>query len=82
MSGKNKGPSLETLAQRNDNQNAANLAAQTEANRVNQYTPWGTTTWNNNDGKWTQTINLSPAEQHALEQQQGIQSQRSDIAAQ
>jgi len=82
MGGKNKGPSLETLAQRNDNQNAANLAAQTEANRVNQYTPWGNTTWDNNNGKWTQTVNLSPAEQHALEQQQGIQSQRSDIAAQ
>ena len=79
------------MSHRNDAQNAYNTAQQTQANRVNQTTPWGSTTWDSTLGtdaqgnpitKWSQNVTLTPAQQHALEQQQGIESQRSDIASQ
>jgi hypothetical protein len=38
-----------------------------EANRVNQYTPWGTSTWTRPDapgGTWSQTTSLTPGQQN------------------
>lgn len=75
-------------------QTAASSAAvtnqQTWANRANQVTPWGTQTWSSSPtidpatgqrvAQWTQTTTLSPAQQQALDSQQAIDQQRSDIA--
>lgn len=69
---------------------AAVTNQQTYANRADQVTPWGTQTWNptsvvdpssgQNVTKWTQTTTLSPAQQQALDSQQSIQQQQSQIA--
>lgn len=46
-----------------------------KANRPNQTTPWGTSTWTQNpDGTWAQNISLDPVTQGALDNQQLIQS--------
>jgi hypothetical protein len=53
------------------------LAMQREAlaaNRVNQTTPWGSSTWTaptEEGGQWSQTTKLSPQQQALLESQQG-----------
>lgn len=63
---------------------------QTWANRPNQFTPWGTTTWDTNPyidpgtgdrvTQWNQTTTLDPTLQEALDDQQAITRGRSDIA--
>lgn len=63
---------------------------QTWANRPNQYTPWGSTTWGATAGKdpatgqditqWTQQEQLNPQLQNALNEQLAIQSGRSELA--
>lgn len=65
---------------------AADLEAaryQTTANRVDQYTPWGSLTYKqdpSNPDKWTQTETLTPEAQRALDAQLAIQQGRSDQA--
>lgn len=40
----------------------------TEANRPDQYTPWGSSIWTQDpEGNWTQTINLSPTQQQIFD---------------
>lgn len=66
------------------------LAQQTFANRPNQYTPWGSSTWEPNQvfdpstgqmvTSWDQNISLSPDEQASLDDQQRIQRARSGLA--
>lgn len=63
---------------------------QTWANRPNQYTPWGSTTWNAQSGvdpstgqpitQWNQQQQLAPQLQGALDQQLGLQQDRSQLA--
>ena len=63
---------------------------QTYANRPDQYTPWGSSTWGASAGvdpatgepvtKWEQQMKLSPDQQQALNAQQRIQAGRSGIA--
>lgn len=56
---------------------------QTTANRVDQYTPWGSLTYQrdpNNPDKWSQTESLTPEAQRALDAQLAIQQGRSDQA--
>lgn len=63
---------------------------QTWANRPNQNTPWGSTTWDQTSqidpstGKpmtqWTQNTTLTPQAQQALEDQFAVQGGRSNIA--
>jgi len=65
--------------------NLENLNAQTVANRPDQYTPWGSSTWTstpNSDGttSWTNNLTLSLAEQSALDSQQAIQQNQSSLA--
>ena len=67
--------------------NQQNLQYQTQANRPDQVTPWGTSTWTqgtNADGtgnnQWTQNLTLTPAEQQALNSQQSIQQGQSNLA--
>lgn len=59
----------------------------TQANRANQYTPWGSLTWTqgkNEDGtgnnEWTQNTTLDPRLQSALDSQIAVQGGRSDAA--
>jgi hypothetical protein len=48
-----------------------NNAQQTQANRPNQQTPWGSTGWTQDaNGNWTQTQSLNPTLQGTLDQQQ------------
>lgn len=91
--GKKSGPpapdytaAAEKTAESNNNQ----LLQQTWANRANQVTPWGSSTWDAAKGvdpatgkaitNWTQTTNVSPELQHALESQMQMQTGRSDLA--
>ena len=67
-----------------------NTEAQIRANRPTQITPWGSSEWSSTpvydpaSGKsyseWTQTLNLTPEQQAALDSQMRIQAGRSDIA--
>ena len=56
------------------------LGEQTVANRPNQYTPYGSTTWTEDDGRWEQTIALPETQQEALESQQQVALGRSQMA--
>ncbi len=63
---------------------------QTWANRPDQYTPWGAQTWNSYSAtdpstgqpvtRWTQQETINPELQGALDQQLGLQNQRSQLA--
>lgn len=67
-----------------------NTAAQTAANRPDQYTPFGNSTWSSSAGvdpstgkpitNWSQTTTLDPTLQGALNSQLSMQQGRSDIA--
>lgn len=53
----------------------------TEANRINQYTPYGSLTYNQSpDGKWSQTETYDPRVQSALDSQIGVQQGLSNQA--
>lgn len=68
--------------------NLENIKWQTEANRVNQFTPWGSSTWiqapspdgGKTPGKWTQNVSLTPETADALASQQQIQKNQSSLA--
>lgn len=63
---------------------------QLHANRPDQYTPWGSSTWSSAAGtdpatgqpitNWQQQIQLSPQQQQALNSQMAIQQGRSNLA--
>jgi hypothetical protein len=54
---------------------------QTQANRPNIQTPWGSQTWSGGaDNNWTQTTTLTPDAENALNSQLNMQKGRSDIA--
>ncbi len=61
--------------------NLQNLQYQTQANRPNVTTPWGTDSWTAPDatGKSTETIALSPDQQQALTAQQNISNNQSQL---
>jgi len=87
MGGSVANPDYMGAATAQGNQNQVLNAQQTAANRPNQYTPWGSSTWQQSLGKdaatgqpiteWTQTQSLNPASQNALESQQALQANRS-----
>ncbi len=62
--------------------NLQNLQYQTQANRPDISTPWGTDTWSAPDatGKSSETIALSPEQQQALNAQQNITNNQSQLA--
>lgn len=84
-------PDYTAAAQQSAASSAAVTNQQTYANRADQVTPWGTQSWNPSSTvdpstgqavtKWTQTTTLSPAQQAALDSQQNIQQQQSQIAS-
>lgn len=56
---------------------------QTEANRVNQITPYGSLTYSqdpNNQDSWTQTQTLSPQAQATLDKQMALSDKYADVA--
>jgi hypothetical protein len=57
------------------------LHEQTRANRPTQVTPFGTSSWTQDEaGDWTQNVQLTPEQQQALSSQMGIQQGRSELA--
>jgi len=85
-----KAPDYEAAAQATGESSKEVTNMQTWANRPNQNTPWGTTSWETSSqidpstGKpmtqWTQNTELTPEAQKALEDQFAVQGGRSDIA--
>lgn len=74
-------PDYAALAQQQGQINKEVAAEQTLANRPDQYTPWGSSTWDKNtDGTWTQRVNLSPEEQAALDRERQFNAQRQGMA--
>lgn len=56
-------------------------AQQTAENRPDQINPYGRVSWSQDpSGRWTQQTTLNPQMQAALDQQMGLQRQRSDLA--
>jgi len=55
------------------------LDLQTRANRVNQNTPWGSQSWTEDNGEWTQNTTLNPESQRALDAQLGLIGDRSEL---
>jgi hypothetical protein len=63
-------PDYAAAAQQTAAGNLANSRATTQANRANQYTPYGSLTWvqdANNPDSWTQSINLNDTGQKLLD---------------
>lgn len=57
-----------------------NLRQQLRANRPAQYSPWGSMVWEEGpNDQWTQTIALPDVMQQALEAQQGLGRERSEL---
>jgi len=57
-------PDYGSLANQTAANNLANAQSTTVANRANQTTPYGSTTWTRNaDGSWSQNTSLSPEQQ-------------------
>ncbi len=83
-------PDYEAAAERQGESSKEVTNMQTWANRPNQVTPWGSTTWQSSPTvdpatgqrvtQWTQNTSLTPEGQKALEDQFAVQSGRSDIA--
>lgn len=62
--------------------NAANLEAQTLANRPDQYTPFGTSEWEREgNGTWNQYTTLNEDSQRALDAQLGLSADKSELAS-
>lgn len=70
-------PDYTGLANTQSQLSAQNTAAQTQANRPDVVTPWGSQTWTQSKtdpNDWSTNITLSPAQQQALTAQQGTQA--------
>ena len=84
--GKQSAPQAPDYTAAAEKTSAGNLEAAkyaTRANRVNQYTPYGNLTYNENgDGTWTQTQTLTPQAQATLDKQQALSDKYADTASQ
>lgn len=86
-----KAPDYEAAAEKQGQSSMEVTNYQTNANRPNQVTPFGSQSWQQTAVKdpvtgkmvpqWTQTTQLDPRAQHALDSQMALQSGRSDIGA-
>ena len=66
-------PDYTALAKQTADSQNQQLAAQTVANRPDQYNPYGSVKWSQDPtGKWTQTTSLNPAEQELLDSNRSI----------
>lgn len=73
-------PTATANAQGNVDASTARLNAQ--LNRVNQLGPDGSVTYSNNGDNWTQTTNLSPAQQQILNLSNGVNANALNIGGQ
>jgi hypothetical protein len=83
-------PDMTKLAEMTAQSANEQVQNQTWNNRINQVNPWATMSYDyqmvtdpstgQQRPMWTQKTELNPQQQHALDQQMGIQSGRSDIA--
>ena len=74
-------PDYRGAAEEQGQSSIAAIEAQTKANRPNQYTPFGSSEWQQDaGGNWRQDINLSQGQQGALDDQMAITGGRSAIA--
>ena len=87
-----RAPDYRAAAEETAASNREALNMQTYANRINQYNPWGSLTYDAESvidpatgqevTQWTQNQQLSPEVQQALDKQMRIQNQRSGFAEQ
>jgi DNA-binding transcriptional MerR regulator len=85
-----KAPDYEAAAEEQGRSSREVTEQQTWANRPNQNTPWGSTTWSSQPyrdpttgqmlNRWTQNVNLDPRLQQILDTQFGVQGARSELA--
>jgi hypothetical protein len=85
-----KAPDYEAAARQQAEASREVTEQQTWANRPDQYTPWGSTTWQNQQvwdpstqqylNRWAQETNLDPTLQAALDEQFQLQLDRSRLA--
>ena len=68
-------PDYTSLAKQSAADQNALLDKQTVANRPNQVTPWGSSSWTRNGDNWTETQALNPAEQRQLDTKRGFDAQ-------
>lgn len=69
------------IAQEEGRLNQDLLRQQTTANRPDQYNPWGTTVWEDlGNDRWSQTVGINPDAQRALEAQENLGAERSELA--
>lgn len=82
-------PDYEAAAEKQAQSSREVTEQQTWANRPDQYTPWGSTTWENEQvwdpstsqylNRWTQNTNLTPDSQAALDAQLDLTRERSEL---
>ena len=82
---KSKAPDYRGAAEQQGADSRYNTEYQTNANRISQYTPWGSSEFSKTAGEdgmpqWSQTTNLNPMDQQILDQDRGISLGRSGIA--
>lgn len=84
-----KAPDYEAAAERQAESSREVTEQQTWANRPDQFTPWGSQTWENQQvwdpatqqylNRWAQTTNLTPDSQAALDAQLQLGRERSEL---
>lgn len=76
-------PNYEAAAEKTAAGNLEAAKYATKANRVNQYTPYGNLTYQENgDGTWNQTQTLTPQAQATLDKQMALSDKYADTASQ
>ncbi len=79
--GKKSTPDYKGAAEETARSDAEMLDKQTQANRPNQYNPWGSMEWTQDEGgNWSQTQTLTPESQAALDAQMKMQQGKSEQA--
>lgn len=77
-----KPPDYTALAKQQAELDKAAAAEQTAANRPNQNTPWGSTSWQQGpNGTWTENVSLNPADQALLDQDRAFMGQQQQIGS-
>ena len=84
---KSKAPDYRGAAEEQGESSKWNTEYQTNANRISQYTPWGSSEFSQSMGpngmpQWSQETRLNPMDQQILDQDRGISLGRSGIAGQ
>lgn len=73
-------PDYTALANQQAQNSQALIQQQTEANRPNITTPWGTQSWTKEGDQWNMNLTLTPEQQRALDSQMATQEGLSGLA--